>query len=106
MAKSGLGARLLANTLPRFAVLVKMLSWYRQSTLCWTSPGNFQTLILQTHQRSEYAEGCGDGDAGNSSFSAARKPAALASVSSYSASGLESATMPAPTLKCARPSLQ
>ena len=31
---------------------------------------------------------------------AARKPAALASVSSYSASGFESATMPAPMLKC------
>ena len=33
-------------------------------------------------------------------FNAARNPAALASVSSYSAAGFESATMPAPTLKC------
>src|ERR1043166_7762788 len=42
----------------------------------------------------------------DSSFKAEKNPPALASVSSYSASGLESATMPAPTLKCARPSLQ
>src|SRR6267143_2899351 len=39
-------------------------------------------------------------------WSAARKPPALASVSSYSAAGTESATMPAPTWKYATPSLR
>ena len=39
-------------------------------------------------------------------FKAERNPRALAIVSSYSASGFESATIPAPTLKWARPSLQ